>query len=411
MRIFLNRSPHYLTFILSLVVFLFAPNGCTQTTQTPKTQIPVSIATFTVTPATAQLDQVVTFAWSLANATKPITCSLDIDAEGTPDYTFTDCQVSSSQTHHYSLAGLYKAILAVTDSANTATAAVSTVITSPPEPVTILAAGDIACDPASENFNGGLGNENRCRQKYVADLIGQINPDAVLTLGDTQYEESTLEQFMASYDLSWGKYKAITYPAVGNHEYLTADASGYYSYFGAAAGDPSKGYYSYDLGAWHIVALNSNCNKVGGCEADSPQGQWLKADLAAHPNTCTLAYWHHPRFSSGHHGSDAGYVDFWETLQQAGAEIVLVGHDHNYERFAPQDASGNADPEHGLRQFVVGTGGKGLRPFELVQANSEVRNGEVYGLLKLTLEPSSYAWEFVPEAGAIFTDVGSSSCH
>jgi acid phosphatase type 7 len=410
MRIFLHRPHHQLVF--SLVVFLFAANGCTQTTQTQKKQIPVSIATFTVTPATAQLDQVVTFAWSLANATKPVDCTLDIEDDGNAEYTFTNCQATSSQTHHYSLAGQYQAMLTVTDSANTTTTAtVNTVVMSPPEPVTIVAAGDIACDPSSENFNNGLGNEKRCRQKYVADIIGQVNPDAVLTLGDTQYEENTLEQFMASYDLSWGKYKSLTYPAVGNHEYLTADAAGYYSYFGSAAGDPSKGYYSYDLGAWHMVVLNSNCNEVGGCEADSPQGQWLKADLAAHPTTCTLAYWHHPRFSSGHHGSDAGYVDFWETLQQASAELVLVGHDHNYERFAPQDASGNADPEHGLRQFVVGTGGKGLRPFESTQANSEVRNSEVYGVLKLTLEPSSYDWEFVPEAGATFTDVGSSSCH
>lgn len=281
---------------------------------------------------------------------------------------------------------------------------------SKPVTVTIVAAGDIACDPTAADFNGGLGSEKRCRQKYVADLIGQLNPDAVLTLGDSQYEENTLQQFKASYDLSWGKYKAITHPVVGNHEYLTKDASGYYGYFGAAAGDPSKGYYSYDLGAWHVIALNSNCTQINGCEATSAQGQWLKADLAAHPAKCTLAYWHHPRFSSGHHGNNPDLIDFWTMLQSAGADLVLVGHDHDYERFAPQDASGKADPA-GLRQFVVGTGGKGTRPFEVIQPNSEVRDSGTYGVLKLTLKDSSYDWTFVPEAGASFTDSGSQNCH
>jgi acid phosphatase type 7 len=276
--------------------------------------------------------------------------------------------------------------------------------------VTIVAAGDIACDPTAADFNGGLGSEKRCRQKYVADIIGQINPDAVLTLGDSQYEENTLEQFKASYDLSWGRLKSITHPAVGNHEYLTKDASGYYSYFGATAGDPSKGYYSYDLGAWHIIALNSNCTQINGCEAASAQGQWLKADLAAHPTKCTLAYWHHPRFSSGHHGNNPDFIDFWEMLQRSGADLVLVGHDHNYERFAPQDALGNADSA-GLRQFVIGTGGKGVRPFEVIQPNSEVRDSNTYGVLKLTLKDSSYDWTFIPEAGASFTDSGSQHCH
>jgi acid phosphatase type 7 len=419
MKIFLNSlySLVYALFILTLL--LFALNGCTQFAQTqgtqnPKTQTPVSIAAFTVTPVTAQPNQDVSFAWSLAGGTPPVTCTLDIldiEGDGKASYSIPDCQATLNQTHQYSVAGRYEAILTVVDSATTTTATVNTVVTSPSETVTLLAAGDIACDPKSEHFNGGLGTEQRCRQKYVADLIGQVNPNAVLTLGDTQYEENTLEQFKGSYDLSWGKYKAITYPVVGNHEYLTPKAAGYFSYFGAAAGDPSKGYYSYDLGAWHIVALNSNCGQVGGCAADSPQGQWLKADLAAHPTTCTLAYWHHPRFSSGHHGSDAEYSDFWTMLQQAGAELVLVGHDHDYERFAPQDASGKADPK-GLRQFVVGTGGKGVRPFEALQPNSEVRNSDVYGVLKVTLQPSSYTWEFVTEqnSSVSFTDAGSDNC-
>jgi acid phosphatase type 7 len=403
------------TFVVILFFVLFAPSGCTQEQQAAT----LSIKRFTVTPTTTAPDLPLTFTWEVAGTT-PLTCTLDVEGDGTPDYTVADCGASSGQTHRYSTVGSYKAVLTVTDSSSaSATASATTVVTSsppspPPSPsvtVTIVAAGDIACDPASPDFNGGLGTADRCRQQYVADVVEKVKPDAVLTLGDHQYEENTLEQFNASYDLSWGRLKPITHPVVGNHEYLTKDAAGYYSYFGQAAGDPSKGYYSYDLGAWHIVALNSSCKQVGGCEAASAQGQWLKADLAAHPTACTLAYWHHPRFSSGHHGSNTDYVDFWEMLQQAGAELVLVGHDHNYERFAAQDASGKADPERGLRQFVVGTGGKGVRPFEVIQPNSEVRNSDAYGALKLVLQPSSYTWEFMAESGSSFTDSGTQTCH
>jgi acid phosphatase type 7 len=411
----LNRS-----FCLSIVLlFLFVLNGCTQFAQTQGTQNPdtqekpVAIQIFAVTPLTAQPDQPLTFTWSLKDGLNPVSCTLDVEGDATVDYTLTECKTTLSQTHQYTKAGRYQAVLTVTDGAKTTkTATVNTVITEPLETVTILAAGDIACDPASEHFNGGLGTEKRCRQQYVADLIGQMSPDAVLTLGDTQYEENTLEQFMASYDLSWGKYKPLTYPVAGNHEYLTRNAADYYTYFGAVAGDPDKGYYSYDLGAWHIVALNSNCGKIDGCEADSPQGKWLKDDLDAHPSKCTLAYWHHPRFSSGHHGNDAEYSDFWTVLQQAGAELILVGHDHNYERFAAQDARGNADPK-GLVQFVVGTGGKGVRPLESLQPNSEARNSDLYGVLKLTLEPEGYTWEFVAESQSDppFSDTGRTDCH
>jgi hypothetical protein len=196
---------------------------------------------------------------------------------------------------------------------------------------------------------------------------------------------------------------------VGNHEYHTAGASGYFSYFGAAAGDPTKGYYSYDIGTWHIIALNSNCSRVGGCGVGSPQEQWLKADLAAHPNMCTLAYWHHPRFSSGDHGSNTSYDAFWKAIYAAGVEIVLNGHDHSYERFAPQNPSGAADP-NGIQEFVVGTGGKNHYAFGTIKANSVVRNSDTYGVLKLTLHPTSYDWQFVPEAGKTFTDTGTRNC-
>ena len=273
----------------------------------------------------------------------------------------------------------------------------------------IGAAGDVACDPADGNFNGGNGTTNSCRQKAVSDTMLQAGLTTVLVLGDVQYEDGALAKYLQSYDPSWGRLKNITRPAVGNHEYLTAGAAGYYSYFGAAAGSPTKGYYSYDVGAWHIIALNSNCSQVGGCGAGSTQEQWLKADLAAHPNACTLAYWHHPRFSSGQHGSNTSYDAFWRALYAAGADIVLNGHDHDYERFALQNPSGAADP-NGIQQFVVGTGGKNHYTITSVKPNSVIRNTDTYGFLRLTLHSTSYDWQFVPEPGKTFTDSGTLNC-
>jgi hypothetical protein len=274
----------------------------------------------------------------------------------------------------------------------------------------IAAAGDIACDPSDGSFNGGNGTTNSCRQKAVSDLFVGKNFTAVLALGDTQYEDGSLTKYQQSFDPSWGRAKSIIHPAVGNHEYLTAGASGYYNYFGAAAGDKTKGYYSYDVGAWHIIALNSNCSQVGGCGVGSPQEQWLKADLAGHPNLCTLAYWHHPRFSSGEHGSNASYDAFWKDLYAAGAEIVLNGHDHDYERFAPQNPSGAADL-NGIQEFVVGTGGKSHYAFTSIKGNSVVRNSDTYGILTLTLHAISYDWQFAPESGKTFADSGTMNCH
>jgi hypothetical protein len=273
----------------------------------------------------------------------------------------------------------------------------------------IAAAGDIACDPGDGNFKSGDGTANACRQKAVSDLLVGQNFSAVLTLGDTQYEDGTLTKLQQSFDPSWGRVKNIIRPAAGNHDYQTAGAGGYFSYFGAAAGDKTRGYYSYDIGAWHLIALNSNCSQVGGCGVGSPQEQWLKADLAAHPNACTLAYWHHPRFSSGEHGSSSSYDAFWKDLYAAGAEIVLNGHDHDYERFAPQNPGGAADP-NGIQQFVVGTGGKNHYTFGTIQANSLARNSDTYGILKLALHATSYDWQFIPEAGKTFADAGTRNC-
>ena len=283
----------------------------------------------------------------------------------------------------------------------------------PHSPVTgarIAAAGDIACDPGSPRFGNGLGTGFDCRQRATSDLLVGGGYEAVLALGDIQYEVGAVDAFEASYDASWGRVKPVTRPVPGNHEYHTAGAAGYFEYFGAGAGDPTKGYYSYELGNWHVVALNSNCAAVGGCDAGSAQERWLRADLAAHPSRCTLAYWHHPRYSSGRHGSDSSYVAFWQALVDADADLVLVGHDHDYERFAPQDAGGRRDLERGIREFVVGTGGKNLRPFTRVSPNSEARDATSLGVLELTLGANAYEWRFRAAVGS-FTDSGSASCH
>jgi hypothetical protein len=214
--------------------------------------------------------------------------------------------------------------------------------------------------------------------------------------------------------------KAITHPVPGNHEYFTSGgtdcdptggAAGYFRYFGAAAGDPTRGYYSFDVGTWHLIALNSNCSQVGGCLVGSPEETWLQADLAAHPYSCTLAYWHHPRFTSGVVNNDLEVAPFWQDLYLAGADIVLNGHAHGYERFAPQNPLGIADPADGIREFVVGTGGEDFHAFALPLPLSQVREDDTFGVLTLTLHSGSYDWNFVPEAGKPFTDSGSGTCH
>jgi chitodextrinase len=284
----------------------------------------------------------------------------------------------------------------------------------------VAAAGDIACDPRNSSFNGGNGTSSTCRQKYTSDLLLDPAITNVLLLGDNQYYCGGYQAWLSSYDKSWGRVKAKTRPAPGNHEYLTsggtdctsanADAAGYFRYFGAAAGDPSKGYYSYDVGSWHVIALNSECTDVGGCGPTSPQGRWLRDDLAAHPNFCTLAYWHIPLFSSGGR-ANSQYRTFWDALYAADADVVLNGHDHIYERFAPQRPDARADAARGIREFVVGTGGANHTSLSTTVANSQVRNASTYGVLRLTLRATGYDWSFVPESGKTFTDSGSGQCH
>jgi chitodextrinase len=290
----------------------------------------------------------------------------------------------------------------------------------------IAAAGDIACAPPATSTS------STCHQQATANLLTKPDGtalDAVLPVGDTQYNCGELSAFGQVYDPTWGQVKSISHPAVGDNEYAgsgctTPGASGYFTYFGAAASPldaPSpdqpcaracKGYYSYDLGSWHIIALNTECGQtgVGGCKASSPQGKWLAADLAAHPAACTLAYWHRPYFNDdGTTSSSPGPLV--KILYAAGADVLLVGHKHFYERFAPMDPSRVADP-NGIRQFIVGTGGKSHGSLATTPPpNAEARDKTAYGILRLTLHAGSYDWQFLPEAGKTFTDSGSDTCH
>jgi hypothetical protein len=260
----------------------------------------------------------------------------------------------------------------------------------------LVGAGDIAsCDLTADTATANV----------VAGIAG-----TVFTAGDNAYETGSLANYADCYDPTWGAFLDRTWPVPGNHEYETPGAAGYFDYFGARAGTGGTGWYAYDLGAWRIYALNSNCAVVG-CAAGSAQEQWLRADLAASPRACVLAYWHHPRFSSGEHGNDPEVAPLWNALYEAGAEVIVNGHDHDYERFAPQTPTGAANAATGIREFVVGTGGAALRAFSTVRANSQVRNSTTYGAIKLTLSPTGYAWQFVAAGGATFKDSGSGTCH
>lgn len=259
------------------------------------------------------------------------------------------------------------------------------------DPVVLLA-GDVAqCDSPGAQL--------------TAQRIKSL-PYPVLAVGDLAYPDGTAEEFAHCYAPNWGAFKDRTYPAPGNHEYRTPGAAAYFNYFGARAGEAGKGYYSFDLGAWHIVSLNSNRE----LDADSAQLQWLEADLRQHRQRCVLAYWHHPRYSSGLHGSDARTQAFWALLYRHGVSVVVAGHDHIYERFAPMNAQGERDPLRGIRSFVAGTGGAQHYAIKNRMALSEAAQSESWGVLKMTLHPDSYAWEFLPVAGQSFRDAGNAPC-
>lgn len=263
---------------------------------------------------------------------------------------------------------------------------------------TLVGAGDVAdCT--------GSGDEATAR------LLSRIG-GTVFTLGDNAQDAGAAGEFANCYDPSWGRFKARTKPAVGNHEYATEGAAPYYDYFGSSAGRPGEGFYSYDRGAWHVVVLNSNCEEIGGCGPGSPQLEWLKRDLDANPSRCTLAYFHHPLFSSGRGVETDAVLPFWRVLYRRGAELVLNGHAHSYERFAPQTPAGARDPERGIRQLVVGTGGEPPRgPLGTPAANSIIRGEATPGVLKLDLAADSYKWRFLPVVGKTFTDSGAGRCH
>ena len=260
---------------------------------------------------------------------------------------------------------------------------------SPGDPV-LTAAGDIdGCGPG----------------KDTARIIDGTD-GVVAALGDNAYPSGSPSDFAQCYAPTWGQFKDRTRPVPGNHDYDVPKASGYFGFFGAAAGPAGTGYYSYDVGGWHIVGLNSNCSFVD-CNTERA---WLNDDLTAHPAPCILAYWHHPRFSSGSAGDNTTVNPFWKVLYDHNASVVLNGHDHDYERFAPQNPDGHADPGRGIREFIVGTGGGALGSLYGAAPNSEVRKQDSFGVLQLTLHPDSYDWRFVPVAGDPFTDSGSDTC-
>lgn len=274
----------------------------------------------------------------------------------------------------------------------------------PGDGVTVYAAGDIA---DCRKFNPADTGAAQTAALVLAGL-DKDSTAAVLTLGDHTYRDGRLAEFTDCYDPTWGRFKARTFPSPGNHEYYTPGATGYHAYFGKTAGPDQRGYYSFTLGKWHIVSLNSNLKQPLEHLA---QLEWLKADLAQHKTRCTLAYWHHPMFSSGGHGDNPQIQEIWQILFDAGADVVLAAHDHNYERFAPLDAHGRLDRARGMRQFVVGTGGGKLTPFRFRRINSAGGSNSTHGVLKLELKETGYEWEFLPATPGGFSDRGAALCH
>ncbi|HET9671674.1 MAG TPA: DNRLRE domain-containing protein [Actinomycetota bacterium] len=278
--------------------------------------------------------------------------------------------------------------------------------------VVVAAAGDIACDPAGSTPDGS--DPDVCQHRATADLLA--GADAVLPLGDLQYPDGTLEQFLGAYEPSWGVHAPNTYPSVGNHEYHVPGAQGYFDYWaskGRPTGDPKAGYHSFDLGSWHVISLNSNCSEVD-CAEGSAQNDWLEQDLAATTRSCVLAYWHHPLFNSGLvHGDSmpSGLPELWDDLYAAGVDVVLNGHEHNYQRYAKQAPNGAAAAD-GIREFVVGTGGSRLYGLQTApDPNYEAGQATDFGVLRLWLDDGAYSWEFVSIAGAVMDSGGPVPCN
>lgn len=267
---------------------------------------------------------------------------------------------------------------------------------------TIVALGDIACAPGEPT------TATTCRQQQVADLTKRLDPDQLWLAGDLQYSIGAGEAFKGSYDKAFGAFRGISRPVPGNHEYYTPGAAGYYGYFGRRAGNPKRGYYSFDVGAWHVVALNSNCEIVP-CGYGSRQLRWLASDLRRNPNRCVAAIWHHPLYSSGEHGANPEVRPIWRTLTKARAELAITGHDHHFEAFQPQDENGVLRPRTGLREFVIGTGGRSLYPTPGTTVNSQTIVQGSFGALSLRLKPRGWSWSFIAEDGSTLAS-GAGRC-
>lgn len=286
----------------------------------------------------------------------------------------------------------------------TTTVSALTITTAPPDPVLVVA-GDIACQPAMP------ATPQRCQHPATADLAAGLDPDVVVLPGDLQYDRGELDSFRASFGATWGRFGDKLRPVPGNHEYDTTGAAGYYAYFselGIPTGAPSEGWYSFHVGQWELYALNSNCQAVGGCEEGSAQHAWLEAELARSSSRCALAFWHHPRFSSGLHGDDLSLAPLFDALDRGGVDLGIAGHDHSYERFARLTADGRPSDD-GVRQFVVGTGGHSLHPIVSARGFSEARESRRFGVLELRLGTRAYAWRFM-SLGREVLDSGEDAC-
>ncbi len=374
--------------ILTAFLVLISPTACRNSTLDPDAS-PEPVATVAVTPASATLME----GYSTTLTAIPRDAGGNALTARVVTWTADNAAASVGASGRVRGESPGGATITATSEGKSGTSAITVIAAPPPGSTNVLVgAGDIA--------NGGSGAET------TAQLLDNI-PGTVFTAGDNAYPDGADADFANKYDPSWGRHKARTRPSPGNHDYHTSGAAGYYRYFGTNAGPAGQGYYSYDIGDWHVISLNSNIDMSAG----SPQEQWLRADLAASTRECTIAYWHHPRFSSGTHGSSTAPQPLWQALYDAGAEIVVVGHDHNYQRFAPQTPDGVADPARGIRQFVAGMGGAGHYVFSTPIANTEAYNTNAYGVLKLTLAPGAYSWEFIPEPGKTYTDSGSGTCH
>lgn len=307
-------------------------------------------------------------------------------------------------------------------STSTADPSPSTRTTSPKpgetaRPTVVVSPSPSAAGAASPEETGdpvlvGAGDIADCGSdgdEATASLLDDI-AGTVFTAGDNVYPGASTARYRDCFEPSWGRHLARTRPAPGNHDWQSGDLAAYGAYFGTASENDGDPWYEYDLGTWQVIVLASDCARVDGCGPESRQGRWLTTVLADSDARCTLAIWHHPRFSSGEHGDQDVVAPFWDALYAAGADVVINGHDHDYERFAPMDPDGKEDRDRGLRQFVVGTGGVPLRDFKRAAPNSELRASVAHGVIALTLRDGSYDWQFIPTAGD-FADRGTARCH